>query len=165
MTVERIDQPETIPIDTALRLRKYSDDCSFALKWYQDEETLLLVDGKNTPYDMKRLYQMYHYLQKQGEVYFIEYQPDACAEFVPIGDVTFGKDDIPIVIGDRTLRGKGIGKRVIQALIDRAKSFGFPSLRVADIYDYNIGSQRLFESCGFHATTATDRGHSYELLL
>ena len=165
MPIEGIIQPDTINISSTLRLRKFSDDCAFALDWYQDEETLLLVDGKTDPYDMKRLCQMYHYLQGQGELYWIEHKAEDSTHFVPVGDVTFGKEDIPIVIGDQTLRGKGIGKQVIRALIDRARALGFATLRVADIYDYNVGSRKLFEGCGFKATKATEKGHTYVLAL
>lgn len=165
MPIDGMIQPDTIKISSTLRLRKFTDDCAFALKWYQDEETLLLVDGKNDPYDMKRLYQMYLYLQEQGELYFIEYKGKDGEQFIPIGDVTFGKSDLPIVIGERSQRGKGIGKQVIQALIDRARTLGFSALRVADIYDYNVGSRKLFEDCGFRATETTGKGHSYELTL
>lgn len=165
MPMEGITQPDTIAISRMLQLRKFSDDCAFALDWYQDEETLLLVDGKTDPYDMKRLRQMYHYLQGQGELYWIEYKGENSTHFVPVGDVTFGKEDIPIVIGDPTLRGKGIGKQVIRALINRARELGFVTLHVADIYDYNVGSRTLFESCGFQATKATEKGHAYVLNL
>ncbi len=99
MAIDGVIQPEIIVIDRYLRLKKYSDDCEFALCWYQDEETLLLVDGKNEPYDLDRLYGMYHYLE------------------------------------------------------------------VSEIYDYNIGSQRLFQGVGFQISEATKRRHSYRLLL
>lgn len=49
MPIEGITQPDTITISSTLRLRKFSDDCAFALDWYQDQGTLLLVDGKTDP--------------------------------------------------------------------------------------------------------------------
>ena len=55
MAMEGIVQPEQIPVNDRLRLRKYDGHISFALEWYQDKETLMLVDGKNVPYDMARL--------------------------------------------------------------------------------------------------------------
>lgn len=67
MPIKNIQQPDYIEIDSKLRLRKYNDDCDFALSWYQDEETLMLVDGVNAPYDMERLYRMYHYLNDRGK--------------------------------------------------------------------------------------------------
>lgn len=165
MPITGMIQPDTIQISSVLRLRKFTGDCAFALDWYQDEETLWLVDGKTDLYDMKRLNQMYHYLQEHGELYFIEYKGENADRFVPVGDVTLGKEDIPIVIGDRRLRGKGIGKQVIRALIDRARALGFATLRVADIYDYNMGSRKLFEGCGFRVAEATEKGHAYVLTL
>lgn len=165
MSIPGIDQPQIIPIDPSLRLRKYTDDCAFALAWYQDAETLLLVDGAAVPYDTARLYRMYHYLQARGEVYFIEVRPRPGAPFCPIGDVTFLQEDMPIVIGDKAYRGKGIGKKVITALIRRAVSLGFPYLAVAEIYDCNAASRRLFESAGFHRSLKTAKGHSWRLEL
>lgn len=165
MPMEGIIQPTTIDITSTLRLRKFSGDCAFALEWYQDEETLLLVDGKTDPYDLKRLCQMYRYLQEQGELYWIEYKGENSAHFVPVGDVTFGKENIPIVIGEPSLRGKGIGKQVIQALMARARTLGFDVLRVAEIYKYNVGSRKLFEACGFRAIWDTEKGHGYECVL
>lgn len=165
MPIEGIIQPTTIDISSTLRLRKFSGDCAFALEWYQDEETLLLVDGKTVPYDLKRLCQMYRYLQERGELYWIEYKGENSAHFVPVGDVTFGKEDLPIVIGEPSLRGRGIGKQVIQALMARARILDFHVLRAAEIYQYNVGSQKLFEACGFRVVGDTEKGHSYECIL
>lgn len=154
-------QPEQISVNDRLRLRKYDRQFGFALEWYQDEETLMLVDGTNEPYDMARLEKMYSWLDAHGELYFIEYR--IAGEFVPIGDVTFCRDDLPIVIGDQRFRRCGIGKQVIAALIQRARSLGFSYLMVHEIYDYNTGSRRLFEGLGFVPDGATARGQSYRL--
>lgn len=164
MPMQGIKQPDLIQIDESLRLRKYTDECPFALKWYQDEATLRLVDGKTTPYTMEHVYQMYHYLQARGEVYFIEYRQPG-QEFEPVGDVTFWRDDMPIVIGEPGLRGKGIGRKVVLALVDRARSLGFSSLEVAEIYDYNVGSRKMFEACGFQPVEQTKDGWRYRLVL
>lgn len=106
MAITGIEQPEIIEIDRHLRLRKYADDCAFALEWYQDEETLLLVDGADNPYDMEKLYRMYHYLQDKGEAYFIEMRENDSSDYIPIGDVAFWQEDMPIVIGDKTWQRK-----------------------------------------------------------
>ncbi len=163
MAIQGIEQPEYIEIDSTLRLRKWSEPCDFALPWYQDEETLLLVDGANQPYDMEKLMRMYHYLETQGEEYYIEARTSADAAFVPIGDATFWQDDMPIVIGEKAWRGKGVGKKVVQALISRAKVLGFTCLRISEIYEYNIASQSLFKSVGFRQAEKTEKGCSYVL--
>lgn len=161
MPIEGVPQPEYIIISETLRLRKYDDDCLFALDWYQDSETLLMVDGVDSPYDADRLYRMYHYLCEKGEVYFIEVMEKGA--FNPIGDVTFCKDDMPIVIGRPEYRSRGIGSRVVKALIERAASLGYTKIAVAEIFDYNTASRRLFEGLGFRKCGKTEKGHKYVL--
>lgn len=162
MPIENIHQPEIIDINTRLRLRKFDNKYSFALDWYQDEETVKLVDGLNgIKYDFAQLKRMYEYLNNIGELYFIEVLDNK--KFIPIGDVTFWKDDMPIVIGDKNYRGKGIGKKVVKSLIQRAMKLGYKEIKVREIYTYNIGSQKLFESVGFEKAGCTKDGFSYVL--
>ena len=162
MAIQGIEQPEMIQIDDALRLRKYDGVHDFVLSWYQDEVTVWLVDGNRNPYTMERLGGMYHYLNEAGELYFIEvYENDT---YKPIGDVTFWQEDMPILIGDPNYRGKGIGRRVILALIQRGKMLGYDRLEVGEIYDWNEGSRRCFESVGFTAYRKTEKGYSYRMV-
>lgn len=163
MPITGVEQPEYITVDDRIRLRKYEANYDFALQWYQDKETLLLVDGKEEPYTIERLKGMYDYLDAQGELYFIEYKVKD--EYLPIGDVTFWEDDMPIVIGDKTYRGQGIGYKVITKLIERAKALGYQRIYVDEIYDYNIGSQACFEKAGFMIYEKTEKGNKYCLNL
>lgn len=159
MSIASIIQPNYINISNEIRLRKYDGKIKFALCWYQDEETLMLVDGRYEPYDMERLNRMYNYLNKQGELYFIEYK--ICDTYIEIGDVTFSEEDMPIVIGNKDYRGYGIGKKVVLKLIERGKDLGYKKLFVNEIYDYNIGSQKLFEGVGFEKYEQTIKGYRY----
>ena len=161
--IQGIEQPEIIQIDNTLRLRKYDGVHDFALEWYLDEETVYLVDGKRDPYTMERLGGMYRYLNNAGELYFIEVFENGT--YAPIGDVTFSQEDMPIVIGDPAYRGKGIGRKVISALIERGKSLGYDHLAVGEIYDWNAGSRRCFESVGFVAYEKSEKRSSYRLSL
>ena len=163
MAIQGIEQPDIIQIDDTLRLRKYDGTHDFALAWYQDEETVWLVDGNRNPYTPERLAGMYHYLNEAGELYFIEIMENGT--YKPIGDVTFWQEDMPIVIGDPNYRGNGIGRRVILALIQRGRMLGFDHLAVGEIYDWNKGSRRCFESVGFTPHEKTDKGHSYRMSL
>lgn len=163
MPIPNIVQPDLLPIDDHLRLRKFDNIYDFALEWYQDEETVRLVDGKPNRYDLEHLRQMYEYLDDHGELYFIETLENNV--WHPIGDVTFWQTDMPIVIGDRNYRGKGIGRKVIRALIARAHTLGYSRLEVEEIYDFNIGSRKCFESAGFQASHKTERGWQYTLNL
>ena len=163
MAIQGIEQPAIIQVDDTLRLRKYDGVHDFSLEWYLDEETVYLVDGKRDPYTIERLGGMYRYLNNAGELYFIEVLENAT--YKPIGDVTFWQEDMPIVIGDRNYRGKGIGRKVISTLIERGKSLGYDHLAVGEIYDWNEGSRRCFESVGFVAYEKSEKGSSYRLSL
>lgn len=163
MAIEGVVQPEFIEIDEALRLRRFDGQFSFALAWYQDGETNYLVDGKREPYDPARLAAMYRYLAERGELYFIEAAENG--SYRPIGDVTFWQEDMPIVIGERKYRGKGIGRRVVSALVQRGRELGYEQLEVDEIYDWNEGSRRCFESVGFRAYEKTEKGSRYRLFL
>ena len=120
MPMDGISQPKIIDVNETLRLRKYDGIHGFAFEWYQDTETVYLVDGVREPYSHETLDAMYHYLDQRGEMYFIEQRRGDV--FVPIGDVCFSDQDMPIVIGDRTCRGQGIGRQVVSALIARGKN-------------------------------------------
>lgn len=163
MAIKGIRQPEVIVIDDGLRLRKFDGEFAFAFDWYQDEETVLLVDGVRLPYTMDRLEKMYTYLNRTGELYFIEVLEKGA--YVPIGDVTFWQEDMPVVIGVPSYRGQKIGQRVIRALVDRGRELGYDKLYVNEIYDFNASSKRCFESLGFRVLTKTERGARYVLEL
>ena len=163
MPIPGIPQPEILSVTENLRLRKFDDVYDFALEWYQDAELVWLVDGKREPYSEEKLARMYRYLDRQGELYFIEAMENGW--WSPIGDVTFWREDMPIVIGDPAFRGKGVGKAVISALIQRGRELGYPTLRVEEIYDWNIASRKCFESLGFRAYEKTEKGSRFLLTL
>ena len=163
MPIENIPQPEILSVSETLRLRKYDKNHDFALSWYLDEETVWLVDGDREPYTPELLNKMYTHQDTHGELYFIEVREDS--GWRPVGDVCLSTDDFAIVIGEKDLQGKGVGRAVASALVDRARSLGWKQVRVGDIYDFNAGSQRLFTSLGFQREAKTKKGHSYILTL
>lgn len=161
MAIEGVEQPVMIQVDDKIRLRKYDGIHDFAFNWYQDEETVYLVDGVRRPYSRETLKRMYEYLDKHGELYFIEVMENGT--YQPIGDVTFWREDIPIVIGEKTYRGKGIARKVISRLIERGKQLGYDCLYINEIYAYNIASRKCFENLGFQAFEHTDKGSRFRL--
>lgn len=161
MPIPNIAQPEILQVSETLRLRKFDDRFDFAFRWYQDGETVYLVDGVRCPYSWETLSNMYHYLDKQGELYFIEVLEN---DWKPIGDVCFWKDDMPIVVGERDYRGRGIGGQVIAALVQRGRSLGYDSQRVNEIYDWNPASRKCFENLGFRAWEKTEKGSRFVLI-
>ena len=161
MPIQGEKQPEILQIDEETRLRKFDGIYDFAFEWYQDPETVQLVDGTRTPYSQQTLQCMYEYLDEHGELYFIEVINEGV--YIPIGDVTFWKDDMPIVIGDKAYRGRDIGRKVIRCLIERGKILGYDSLFVGEIYDFNPISRKCFESLGFRAYEKTEKGSRFVL--
>ena len=163
MAIEGVAQPAWIEIEDTLRLRRYDGTADFALPWYQDEELVYLVDGVRKPYSRETLYAMYTCLDGRGELYFIEALADGA--WTPIGDVAFSREDMPIVIGAPAYRGRGLGRKVVRALMDRGRDLGFEKLGVREIYDWNNASIRCFTACGFAPVERTDRGWRYEAKL
>ena len=161
MPIPNIQQEELIIIDDNLRLRAYDGQFEQALDWYQDPDMIYMIDGRREPYSPERVQRMYEYLARQGEVYFIEVLEQEC--WLAIGDVTFWQDDLPIIIGNADYRRKGVGKKVLSALIQRARNLDYQKLAVQEIYDFNQPSRSLFESLGFYPTHARERGRSYTL--
>ena len=161
MPIANTRQPDLIPINSNLRLRAYDGHYQVAFSWYQDPELVYLVDGKKASYSLEKIKKMYEVLNQRGELYFIEVkQADS---WLPIGDVTFSENDLPVVIGVEAYRSIGIGREVIGVLIERARSLSYRQLRVQDIYDFNLPSKKLFSSFGFYPYEATDMGHCYVL--
>ena len=163
MAIQGVVQPEILPVDSELRLRRFDGDRGFALAWYQDGDTLYLVDGKRTPYTRQRLGQMYSWLAERGELYVIELLTEGV--WRPVGDVTFWQEDMPMVIGDPACRGKHIGRRVVSALVERGRALGYDRLWVEEIYDWNVGSQRCYTAAGFTPAEKTEQGSRYVITL
>ncbi len=58
--IQGIEQPNIIQINANLRLKKFDVHFDFAIQWYQDIETVRLVDGKYaTAYDKEKPQRMY----------------------------------------------------------------------------------------------------------
>lgn len=64
--------PSVLDIAPDLRLVRPDAPPIEALSWYQDPETLWMVDGKREPYTPEHLAQMYDWLSARGELWFIE---------------------------------------------------------------------------------------------
>ena len=154
-----------IQIDDSLRLVPYflADHHDAALGWYQDVDLVELVDGVRSPYSVKKLNAMYSYLEKHGDLFWIEYREKG--EWLPIGDVTLSLENIPIVIGNPTYQHQGLGCKVLKTLIDLARQRGWKELKVQEIYDFNHASRRCFESLGFVESRRTEIGVGFLLKL
>lgn len=159
-------QPQIINIDNELRLRAYDGNYMQAVPWYQDEVVYYnsegITDISKIP-DENYVKRMYEYLNNNGELYFIEVLENG--QFIPIGDVTLKEQNLPIAIGVAKYRGRGIGTRVMKAIINRAKEVGIKKFYGTIVYDYNIASIRMHESLGYKCVEIKGKEKIYELEL
>lgn len=159
-----IVQPDLLRVDKNIILTRKTSNFEFALKWYQDPQTIRLVCGVDeTPYSLQEVYYMYNEQNRMSELYFIEYLIDGA--YTPIGDVALSKNDLPIVIGEERFRSKGIGKKVLLTLIERARLLKFDTMGVKEVFNYNLASQNLFKSVGFVKARDTKNGVSFIMYL
>ena len=156
---------QIIQINSSLRLLPYflADHRDVALTWYQDVDLVELVDGVRSPYNVEKLNSMYSYLEKHGDLFWIEFLEKG--EWLPIGDVTLSQENLPIVIGNPAYQHQGLGRKVLSTLIDLARQRGWKELKVQEIYDFNHVSRRCFESFGFVESGSTEKGTSLLLKL
>lgn len=124
---------------------------------------LWMVDGKRDPYTPGRLEQMYSWLANRGELWFIEVRDGG--DWRAVGDVTLCRDDLPIVIGEYGLRGRHVGRRVVEALCERARRLGWKEVLVDEIYDWNEASRQCFSAAGFEPYEKTDHGSRWRRIL
>lgn len=61
-----------------------------------------------------------------------------------------------------TYRGRGLGRRLLDAVIQAARQNGHARLRL-DTASHQIAAQRLYEAAGFRRTKGSGRTHYYEL--
>lgn len=163
MVLKNIEQPNYLKVDDNIRLRKFDNKFYFALDWYKDLDIVWLVDGDTKPYDMELLEKMYNYWSNVGECYFIEILEND--KYIPIGDVILCENDLPIVIGNKNYQRKGIGKKVIKTLINRARELNFKEIIIEEIYTWNVASQNMFLKLGFKKYKKQKQGYSYKLIL
>lgn len=153
-------QPPYLTVEEGLRLVTVNGDHAFALRWYQNPDTVRMLDKyEDDEYDLIGLEWMYHFLSRVGELYFIE-----CRGRL-IGDVAMNRDDFNIMIGLPEYRGQGIGKKVIERMKERARELGYAKIAVKEIYDFNLPSIACFTKCGFKRGGKTKDGHAYSFKL
>lgn len=136
------DEKSPLIVDTDIRLLPYYPACETALAWYQDAQLCKQVDDRDSVYDMSLLKRMYHYLDTHGELFYIEYQGTLC------GDVCLQENGELAIVICREYQDRHIGRKVITALLKRAKERGFKSC-FAHIYPFNAQSRKMFERIGF----------------
>lgn len=159
-------QPEILQIRDSLRLRKYDGHYEQFLPGYRDpfvyENSEGIFEESRIP-DLDYVKRMCTYLAGVGELYYIEAKEGET--YIPIGDVTVKAENPPIAIWKAEYRGIGIGKQVMQTVIDRLRTLGCEKITGSTVYQWNNASQRLHEGLGFRRTGEDEKEITYELVL
>ena len=131
-----------IPINATISLIPYTQTDEAAFSWYQNLRIQWLVNRLKRPYTRQEVNEMYHYQNCHGALYYIS------DNGVLAGDVWLGREDFSIVIAPDHQQ-KGIGTTVVTYFLKRFEQAGAKEMRVAEVYNDNAGSNRLFQSLGF----------------
>ena len=132
-------------VDREIRLIPYYRNDAVSLAWYQDREVCRQVDNRDTPYDTELLHRMYDYLSAHGDCYYIEYNGTL------VGDVSLRDNGEIAIVVCREFQNRHIGRRCVFDMLRLAREKGMARVR-ANIYDFNVQSQRMFLSVGFRKT-------------
>ena len=150
MPFANIIQPQIINIDKTLRLRAYDGNYAVAFSWYQDDVVRKFSEGITDPserLDLDWVALKLNSLNKSGELYFIEVLENDV--YIAIGDVSLQENNLPMEIGVEKYRGIGIGTKVMQTLVKRAKEIGTKKIYNVGCYEDNFASQKMLEKSGF----------------
>lgn len=129
-------------IDEEIQLVPYYTNYKTTLMWYQDLDLCKQVDNRETVYDLNLLKRMYKYLNQHGDLFYIKYKNRLC------GDVCLQPNGEVNIVVAKSFQNKHIGRRVIKEIIELAKEKNIQELH-AEIYSFNIQSQKMFQSIGF----------------
>ena len=150
MPLDNINQPEMIRLSDMLRLKKYDGHFEQALPGYQDpfvyQNSEGIFDDAKKP-NSEYVERMCRYLNRVGELYFIEVLENG--QYVAVGDVTVKPENPPIAIWFPAYRGRGIGTRVMQAVIDRLRELGYEKITGSTVCRWNDSSLRMHQKLGF----------------
>lgn len=125
-----------------LYLVRYFPAYKLTLPWYEDKETVKMVDNADAPYDIDKLKLMYEYLNKNGDLFYIANKNKL------VGDCAIFDDNMVAIVVSKEYRGRKIGSKVLDKLISYAREKKLSYLK-AEIYDFNQVSISLFKSHAF----------------
>jgi RimJ/RimL family protein N-acetyltransferase len=121
------------------------------ISWVDSPELLLTIAGTDFTYPLTaEQLQVYLGGSKSHSFNIVDGSGDKVighAEIVSMGDGIFKIDKL--LIGDKSIRGKGIGQAVINELLEYSFSTLKATMVELNVFDWNIGAIKCYEKCGF----------------
>ncbi|QDO94243.1 GNAT family N-acetyltransferase [Formosa sediminum] len=129
------------------------EDWKYLKKWISSESELIQFAGQifSFPIDQK---QVELYLSESKRTVFkIENENN---ETIGIAEISIPEENVAklarILIGEKSMRGKGVGTELINKLTE----YGFSNLKkeriILNVYSWNIGAIKCYEKVGFSKT-------------
>jgi GNAT superfamily N-acetyltransferase len=146
-----------LQINDTLRLVPYTGMRNVSLWWYRDAELVHDVLGRWKSYQKADILNMYAWQLARGKLYYIEkHGPNG---YYTIGDVWVAAADFAIVL-DPMFQRQGIAKKVVQFFLEQAHAAGELTFNVAQVYAWNLNSQKLFRALHF-TEIKNELGYAY----
>jgi len=125
-------------------------DFDLFISWIDDEALLITIAGTDLDYPVTHD-QLDRYLKLENSHPFTVIDATGKkvghAELVLSGEGMFKIDKL--LVGDRSLRGKGLGQAIIMGLLQYAFTKLEASTVELNVFDWNIAGIRCYEKCGF----------------
>jgi RimJ/RimL family protein N-acetyltransferase len=129
------------------------EDWKYLKKWISSESELIQFAGPIFTYPIDK---------KQVEIYLSDLNrtvfkvENEHKKTIGIAEINLEQENIAklarILIGEKSMRGKGIGTELINKLIE----YGFNTLKkekiILNVYSWNVGAIKCYEKAGFYKT-------------
>jgi len=136
-----------------IQIQKFDiEDYSYLEDWIQSEEELIQFAGPIFKFPMTRG-QFEPYLnENQRKVFKVIYEEKVIgmAELIDLDAET--NKIARVLIGDKSVRGKGIGTSLIQKLVDESFHNTHKKYVILNVFDWNHSAIRCYEKVGFVKT-------------
>ena len=129
----------------------HESDFDLFISWIDNEELLVTIAGTDLTFPLTND-QLRAYLKIENSHSFTIVDTTSNkkvghAEIVLSGNGVFKIDKL--LVGDRSLRGKGLGQEIIQELLQYAFTNLNASTVELNVFDWNVAGIRCYEKCGF----------------
>ncbi len=137
-----------------IRLKLFEvDDWKYLRKWIANEAELIQFAGPIFSFPVDRV-QVKSYLSNPDRA--VVKAEDGSNQAIGMAEISDEGEGVAklarILIGERSMRGKGIGTELIHKLVD----YGFNKLEkkklILNVYLWNLGAIKCYEKVGFHRT-------------
>lgn len=129
-------------INEHISLVPYYPNDEVSLVWYQDKELCKQVDDVDHVYDIELLHAMYSFLSSKGACFYIQYDGEL------VGDCSLRDDSEVAIVISRPYQNRHIGRSCIEEMKRLAAEKGMSEIK-ANIYSFNVQSQKMFLAAGF----------------